>query len=80
MYSEITTTIRSPQAVFNLVKATHGPSNSSELLTAMTDISIKLTDGIARELAREPYFTQTIVSSFALNTNHTIEIRRTRLL
>lgn len=80
MYSEITTTIRSVLAVFNLVKATHGPSNSSELLTAMTDIPIKLTDGIARELAREPYFTQTIVSSFALNRKHTIEIRRTRIL
>lgn len=53
MYSEITAAIQSAKAAINLVKAAHGLSNYSELLTAVTDVQIKLTDAIASELASQ---------------------------
>lgn len=51
MYSEITAAIQSTKTAIELVKAAHGLSNYSELLTAVTAVQIKLTDAIASELA-----------------------------
>jgi Zn finger protein HypA/HybF involved in hydrogenase expression len=53
MYSEITTAIQSAKIAIELVKATHGLSNYSELLTAVTDVQMKLTDAIASGLASQ---------------------------
>jgi DNA-directed RNA polymerase subunit RPC12/RpoP len=53
MSFEITAAIQSAKTAFNLVKAAHGLSNYSELLTAVTDVQIKLTDAIASELASQ---------------------------
>lgn len=53
MYSEITAAIQSTKSAIELVKAAHGLSNYSELLTAVTAVQIKLTDAIASELASQ---------------------------
>lgn len=53
MYSEITAAIQSTKTAIELVKAAHGLSNYSELLTAVTAVQIKLTDAIASELASQ---------------------------
>ena len=53
MYSEITAAIQSAKTAIELVKAAHGLSNYSELLTAVTAVQIKLTDAIASELASQ---------------------------
>ncbi len=42
MYSEITAAIQSAKTVFDLLKATQGLSNSTEVLTAMNDVQMKL--------------------------------------
>lgn len=51
MYTEITSAIQSTKAALEIVKAARGLANYSELLTAVTDVQIKLTDAIASELA-----------------------------
>lgn len=51
MYTEITSAIQSTKTALELVKAARGLANYSELLTAVTDVQIKLTDAIASELA-----------------------------
>lgn len=53
MYSEITAAIQGTKTAIELVKAAHGLSNYSELLTAVTAVQIKLTDAIASELASQ---------------------------
>lgn len=53
MYAEITAAIQSTKTAIDLVKAAHGLSNYSELLTAVTAVQIKLTDAIASELASQ---------------------------
>lgn len=53
MFTEITAAIQSAKTAINLVKAAHGLSNYSDLLTAVTDVQIKLTDAIASELASQ---------------------------
>ncbi len=53
MYSEITAAIQSTKTVIELVKAAHGLSNYSELLTAVTAVQIKLTDAIASALSSQ---------------------------
>jgi hypothetical protein len=53
MYSEIAAAIQSAKTAFDLVKATQGLSNYSQLLTAVTEVQIKLTDAIASELASQ---------------------------
>lgn len=53
MYSEIAAAIQSTKTAIDLVKAAHGLSNYSELLTAVTSVQIKLTDAIASELASQ---------------------------
>ena len=53
MYAEITAAIQSTKTAIELVKAAHGLSNYSELLTAVTAVQIKLTDAIASELASQ---------------------------
>ena len=53
MYSEITSAIQSTKTAIELVKAAHGLSNYSELLTAVTAVQMKLTDAIASELASQ---------------------------
>lgn len=53
MFTEITAAIQSARTAFELVKAAHGLSNYSELLTAVTDVQMKLTDAIASGLASQ---------------------------
>lgn len=53
MYAEITAAIQSTKTAIELVKAAHGLSNYSDLLTAVTAVQIKLTDAIASELASQ---------------------------
>lgn len=53
MYSEITAAIQSAKTAIEIVKAAHGLSNYSELLSAVTAVQIKLTDAIATELASQ---------------------------
>jgi hypothetical protein len=53
MYTEIVAAIQSTKTAIDLVKAAHGLSNYSELLTAVTAVQIKLTDAIASELASQ---------------------------
>jgi hypothetical protein len=53
MYAEISAAIQSTKTVIDLVKAAHGLSNYSELLTAVTAVQIKLTDAIASGLASQ---------------------------
>jgi hypothetical protein len=53
MCSEISAAIQSTKTAIDLVKAAHGLSNYSELLTAVTAVQIKLTDAIASELASQ---------------------------
>ena len=53
MYSEITGAIQSAKIAIELIKAAHGLSNYSELLTAVTDVQMKLTDAIASGLASQ---------------------------
>ena len=51
MYTEITSAIQSTKTALEIVKAARGLANYSELLAAVTDVQIKLTDAIASELA-----------------------------
>lgn len=53
MYTEISAAIQSTKSALELVKAARGLSNYSELLTAVTEVQIKLTDAIASELASQ---------------------------
>ncbi len=53
MYTEITSAIQSTKTALELVKAARGLANYSELLTAVTEVQIKLTDAIASELASQ---------------------------
>jgi DNA-binding protein H-NS len=53
MYAEIVAAIQSTKTAVDLVKAAHGLSNYSELLTAVTAVQEKLTDAIASELASQ---------------------------
>ena len=53
MYSEIVAAIASTKAAIEIVKATHGLANYSELLAAVTAVQEKLTDAIASELAAQ---------------------------
>ena len=53
MYAEIVAAVQSTKALAELLKAAHGLSNYSELLTAVTAVQIKLTDAIASELASQ---------------------------
>ncbi len=53
MYSEITAAIQSAKTVFDLLKATQGLSNSTEVLTAMNDVQMKLNGAIASALASQ---------------------------
>jgi hypothetical protein len=53
MYSEIVAAIQSTKTAIDLVKAAHGLSNYSELLTAVTAVQMKLTDAITSALASQ---------------------------
>ena len=53
MITEITSAIQSTKTALELVKAARGLANYSELLTAVTEVQIKLTDAIASELASQ---------------------------
>ena len=53
MYAEIVAAVRSTKILADLLKATHSLSNYSELLTAVTDVQMKLTDAIASELTSQ---------------------------
>jgi hypothetical protein len=53
MLTEITSAIQSTKTALELVKAARGLSNYSELLTAVTEVQIKLTDAIASELGSQ---------------------------
>lgn len=53
MFTEITSAIQSTKTALELVKAARGLANYSELLTAVTDVQIKLTDAVASELASQ---------------------------
>ena len=53
MYTEIASAIQSTKTALDLVKAARGLANYSELLTAVTEVQIKLTDAIASELASQ---------------------------
>ena len=53
MITEITSAIQSTKTALELVKAARGLSNYSELLTAVTEVQIKLTDAIASELSSQ---------------------------
>ena len=50
MYSEITAAIQSTKTAFELLKATQGLSNYSELLTAVTEVQMKLAAALASGL------------------------------
>ena len=53
MLTEITSAIQSTKTALEIVKAARGLANYSELLTAVTEVQIKLTDAIASELASQ---------------------------
>ena len=53
MYIEITSAIQSTKTALELLKAARGLANYSELLAAVTEVQIKLTDAIASELASQ---------------------------
>lgn len=53
MYTEITTAFQSVKAAITLIKATKELSNSTELVTAMNDVQMKLSEAIASALASQ---------------------------
>jgi hypothetical protein len=53
MYAEITAAFQSAKAAIALIKATQGLSNSTEILTAVNDVQMKLSDAIASALAAQ---------------------------
>ncbi len=53
MYAEITAAFQSAKAAVALIKATQGLSNSTEVLTAVNDVQMKLSDAIASALASQ---------------------------
>ena len=53
MYTEISAAFQSVKAAIALIKATQGLSNSTEVLTAVNDVQMKLGDAIASALASQ---------------------------
>ncbi len=53
MYAEITAAIQSLKTLYGLVRATHGLSNSTEILTAVSEVQQKLMDANAAALASQ---------------------------
>ncbi len=53
MYAEINTAFQSVKTAIALIKATKELSSSTELLTAMNDVHMKLSDAIASALASQ---------------------------
>ena len=53
MYAEITTAFQSVKAAITLIKATKELSNSTELVTAMNDVQMKLSEAIAAALSSQ---------------------------
>ncbi len=53
MYLEINAAIQSAKTAFDLIKATKELSNSTEVLTAVNDIQMKLSSAIAAALASQ---------------------------
>ena len=53
MYAEFTAAFQSAKTLFDLVKATQGLSNSTEVLTAVNDAHMKLSEAIASALASQ---------------------------
>lgn len=52
-YAEFTAAFQSAQPLFDLVRATQGLSNSSEVLAAVNDAQLKLSSAIASALASQ---------------------------
>ncbi|OYT20091.1 MAG: hypothetical protein CCU26_08335 [Nitrospira sp. UW-LDO-01] len=52
-YAEFTAAFQSAQTLFDLVRATQGLSNSSEVLAAVNDAQLKLSSAIASALASQ---------------------------
>jgi hypothetical protein len=53
MYTEISAAFQSVKSAIALIKATQGLSNSTEVLTAVNDVQMKLSDAIASALASQ---------------------------
>ncbi len=53
MYAEINAAIQSAKTAFDLIKATKELSNSTEVLTAVNDVQMKLSSAIAAALASQ---------------------------
>ena len=53
MYAEIVAAIKGTKTAIDLVKATNGLSNYSELLGAVTAVQMKLTDAVSAALASQ---------------------------
>lgn len=53
MYTEIAAAIQSAKIAFDLIKATKELSNSTEILTAVNDVQMKLSSAIAAALASQ---------------------------
>lgn len=53
MYLEINAAIQSAKTAFDLIKATKELSNSTEVLTAVNDVQMKLSSAIASALASQ---------------------------
>jgi hypothetical protein len=53
MYAEIVAAIQGTKTAIDLVKATNGIANYSELLGAVTAVQMKLTDAVASALASQ---------------------------
>lgn len=53
MYFEINAAIQSAKTAFDLIKATKELSNSTEVLTAVNDVQMKLSSAIAAALASQ---------------------------
>lgn len=53
MYAEITTAFQGVKALLDLVKAKKELSNSTELVTAINDVQMKLSEAIAAALASQ---------------------------
>jgi Zn finger protein HypA/HybF involved in hydrogenase expression len=53
MFAEITTAFQSVKTAFDLIKATKELSNSTELVTAMNDVQMKLSEAIAAALVSQ---------------------------
>lgn len=53
MYAEIATAFQSAKIAVDLIKATKDLSNHTEVLTAVNDVQIKLSEAIASVLASQ---------------------------